>query len=183
MGATATLQPDQDDSLEIVRQLTHGKLVDLVVEAVGHRDQAFNQCIDLCREHGTILYFGVPPTTIDGVFWRRLFWKNISVVTSVGPDFDIDFPLAMRWIAERRLDVTPLITHRFPLAKIQDAFETFVDRRDGALKVFVEFRGALLRRFTTENTEGTRRNTESELSAFAPCFSVFLCVLRGGIFS
>jgi threonine dehydrogenase-like Zn-dependent dehydrogenase len=47
--------------------------------------------------------------------------------------------LAMQWIAERRVDLAPLITHRFPLSQIQDAFNVFRDRIDGALKVVVNF--------------------------------------------
>jgi threonine dehydrogenase-like Zn-dependent dehydrogenase len=140
MGATVTINPDKEDPVEATRRITGGKLADIVVEAVGHRDQAFNRCVDLCREQGTILQFGVPPTEIHGVPWRKLFWKNISIVTSVGPDFAIDFPLAMQWIAEKRIDVRPIITHRFPFRDIQEAFDTFVDRRDGALKVFLDFR-------------------------------------------
>jgi threonine dehydrogenase-like Zn-dependent dehydrogenase len=142
MGATAVVAVDQDDPVEAVRRLTGGQMVDLVVEAVGHRDQAFNLCIDLCRDFGHILFFGVPPTTVDGLQWRRLFWKNISVTTSVGPDFGIDFPLAMQWVAEKRVDLAPLVTHRYPLRQIQEAFETFVDRQDGAIKVFVDFGNA-----------------------------------------
>ena len=140
MGATVVVNPEQEDPIEATRHATGGKLADLVIEAVGHRDQAFNTCIELCRDHGTILQFGVPPTVIDGVRWRKLFWKNLSVVTSLGPDFAIDFPLAMQWIAEKRIDVRPIITHRFPLREIQQAFETFVDRKEGALKVLVDFR-------------------------------------------
>jgi alcohol dehydrogenase len=114
-------------------------MADLVVECVGHEDQAFNLCIDLCRDFGHILFFGVPPTIIDGLHWRRLFWRNIAVTTSLGPDFEVDFPLAMRWMGEQRIDISPLVTHHFPLGQIQAAFETFVDRRDGALKVFLDF--------------------------------------------
>ena len=71
--------------------------------------------------------------------WRDLIFKNGTVHTSINPDFRRDFPLAMRWIAEKRVDVNPLVTHTFKLAEIQTAFETFRDRRDGAIKVFVEF--------------------------------------------
>jgi threonine dehydrogenase-like Zn-dependent dehydrogenase len=141
MGANVVINPRNGDPVELIRDATGGKLADLVVEAVGHRDQALNDCIDYCRAHGTILQFGVPPTQIDAVQWRKLFWKNLSIVSSVVPDFRIDFPLAMQWIAEQRLDVRPLVTHRFPLRDIQQAFETFVDRKDGALKVFLDFRG------------------------------------------
>jgi threonine dehydrogenase-like Zn-dependent dehydrogenase len=68
-----------------------------------------------------------------------LFFKNITLHTSVNPDFRRDFPLAMRWIGEGRIDVSKVITHRYPVSEIQTAFETFSDRKDGALKVLVEF--------------------------------------------
>jgi len=122
-----------------VRELTGGTLADIVVEAVGHHEQVLNLCIDLCRPGGKILYFGVPPQTIDGVRLRDAMWKNVSIHPSVNPDFRRDFPLAMRWIGEGRIDVKPILTHRFPLSDIQTAFETFRDRRDGAIKVLVEF--------------------------------------------
>ena len=105
----------------------------------GHQQQALNLCIDLCRQGGQILYFGLPPQRINGVNWRALLAKNITVYTSIGPDVDRDFPLAMRWIAEGRIDVEPLITHRFPVRQIQQAFDTFREKRDGALKVMIDF--------------------------------------------
>ena len=83
--------------------------------------------------------FGVPTETVDGLPWRLLMVKNIRVQTSIDPEFDRDFPLAMRWIAEGRIDVSPIITHRFELHEIQTAFDTFHQRRDGALKVLVDF--------------------------------------------
>jgi threonine dehydrogenase-like Zn-dependent dehydrogenase len=139
MGATAVIDASREDPLEAVRRLTGGALADVVVEAVGHREQALNLCGRLCRRGGRLLYFGVPPARIDGVEWYELLLKNLTIHTSVNPDFARDFPLAMRWIAEGRVDLTPVITHRFPLADIQAAFDTFYEKRDGALKVLVEF--------------------------------------------
>jgi threonine dehydrogenase-like Zn-dependent dehydrogenase len=139
MGATQLVDASQEDPIEAVRRITGGRMADLVVEAVGHRDQALNLCVDLCRTNGHILFFGVPRERIDGIHWRNLFLKNLCVHTSVGPDFSKDFPLAMRWINEGRVDVSPIITHRYPLSDIQTAFDTFFQRRDGALKVFVDF--------------------------------------------
>jgi threonine dehydrogenase-like Zn-dependent dehydrogenase len=126
------------DTVAAVREILGGQLPDIVIEAVGHYDQQFNLCIELCKHAGRILYFGVPPETIN-VRWRDLLFKNITVHTSISPDFARDFPLAMQWIGEGRIDVKPLITHRFPLSKIQEAFEVFRDKQDGALKVLVEF--------------------------------------------
>lgn len=139
MGATATICNQNCNLIEALREILKGKLPDIVIETVGHADQQFNQCIDLCRENGRILVFGVPPETIDQVRWRDLLFKNITVHTSINPDFERDFPLAMKWLSEGRIDVAPIITHRFPLAEIQQAFDLFQNRTDGVLKVIVEF--------------------------------------------
>jgi len=138
-GVTATICNATESPLEKVKELTDGKGADLVIEAVGHSEQQFNLCIELLGYGGRILYFGVAPEIINGLRWRDLIFKNGSVYTSIGPSFRRDFPLAMQWIAEKRIDVKPLVTHTFKLADIQTAFETFRDRRDGAIKVFVEF--------------------------------------------
>lgn len=139
MGATATICNAKQDPVEAIRKILGGNLPDIVIECVGHQDMQFNLCIDLCKPFGHLLSFGVPPKLVNGLRWRDLFFKNITVYTSLGPDFKRDFPLAMQWIGEGRVDVSPIITHRYPLSQIQDAFETFRDRRDGAIKVIVEF--------------------------------------------
>ncbi len=139
MGATETVCNLKQDPVEAVRKTLGGHLPDVVIECVGHADQQMNLCIDLCRKGGQLLCFGVPPKLVNDLRWRDLFFKNVTVHTSVGPDFGRDFPLAMRWIGEGRVDVSPIITHRFPLAQLQQAFELFRDRRDGAIKVIVDF--------------------------------------------
>lgn len=142
MGATHVLCNATGSPLDEVKKILGGNLPDLVVEAVGHADQALNLCIELSRKAGTILFFGVPPATVDGIRMRELFFKNLKLLTSVNPDFARDFPLAMQWISEGVIDVRPIITHRFPLAELQTAFETFRDHREGCLKVLVDFPAA-----------------------------------------
>ncbi len=83
--------------------------------------------IDLHRYCRHLIHYELDPSPIR------------TVHTSINPDFRRDFPLAMQWIAERRVDVNPLVTHTYKLSEIQTAFETFRDRREGAIKVFVEF--------------------------------------------
>jgi threonine dehydrogenase-like Zn-dependent dehydrogenase len=139
MGATATINPREADVAAEVSRITGGAMADIVVEAVGHADQALNLALSLVKRYGRMLYFGVPPERIDGVAWRDAFSRNVTVHTSVAPDFDRDFPLAMRWLAEGRIDLAPLVTHTYPLREIQTAFETFRDRKDGAQKVVIEF--------------------------------------------
>ncbi len=139
MGATDTICATGADAIEQVLEILHGELPEIVIEAVGHRAQALNDAIELARPFGQILYFGVPAHTIDGVKLRAALFKNLIITTSIHPDFERTFPLAMQWIAEGRVNLRPLITHRFPLSQIQQAFDTFRDRIHGAQKVLVEF--------------------------------------------
>ncbi len=141
-GATRLVCSSRVDPVEAVLEATGGTGAEVVVEAVGHEDQAINLCIELAAQNGRLLYFGVPTDELDGVQWMRLFRKNLTVHTSVNPDFRVDFPLAMQWIAEGRVSVEHLLTHRFPFAEIQTAYETFADRRDGAQKVLLDFPAA-----------------------------------------
>ena len=140
MGATKIIDCAQQDAVAEVAAATNDRMADVVIEAVGHSNLALNTCIDLCRHDGHLLSFGVPPIEKEvSIRWWDLFVKNISVHTSVNPDFERDFPLAMQWVSEGRIDVHPILTHRYEVAKIQDAFETFRDKTDGALKVLLDF--------------------------------------------
>ena len=139
MGATDTVCSTGLLAVDAVKDILFGELPEIVIEAVGHRAQAFNDAVELTRAFGQILFFGVPAATIDGVALRAAMWKNLTIRTSLHPDFERTFPLAMQWIAEGRVDLAPLITHRFPLSELQRAFDTFRDRMDGAQKVLVVF--------------------------------------------
>lgn len=43
----------------------------------------------------------------------------------------------LRLIAQGKIDTTPLITHRFPLAEIEKAYRLFENREDGVIKVAI----------------------------------------------
>jgi len=139
MGATNVVTGVGSEALADVTNILNGELPEVVVEAVGHKAQAFNDAVSLTQHHGDILYFGVPPVPLDGLQFKEAMLKNITIRTSLHPDFERTFPLAMQWLAEGRVDLSPLLTHRFPLAKIQNAFDVFRDRKEGAIKVVVDF--------------------------------------------
>ncbi|MBM3263339.1 MAG: zinc-binding dehydrogenase [candidate division Zixibacteria bacterium] len=138
MGATHTIHTTKTDPVEAVREITEGRLADLVIEVVGEED-TFNLCIKLARINGHFINFGVPRQSRYTVDFGVLFRKNLKLTTSVGPDVDLDFPRAMQLIAEKRLDVSPLITHILPFAHSQEAFQLSTRRKHEAIKVVVDF--------------------------------------------
>ena len=138
VGATESIDPGSEELAAVQRSVTGREGADVVIEAVGHREQVLNDAVACCGHGGTILFFGVPTRTIDGIEMQQLFLKNLKLITSVHPDFRRDFPLAMRWIAERRVDVAPLLTHRFPIEQIQRAYDLFHRKEDGVVKVLLD---------------------------------------------
>ncbi len=139
MGATDIIAGPGHESVDQVRRILNGDLPDICIEAVGHKAQAFNDAVVLTREHGDIMFFGVPPVPLNGLQFKNAMLKNLRILTSLHPDFERTFPLAMQWLAEGRVDLSPLLTHRFMLNQLQQAYDLFRDRNDGAIKVLVEF--------------------------------------------
>ena len=44
----------------------------------------------------------------------------------------------LEWIRQGGIDITPLLTHTFPLSRIEEAYDLFEHRRDGCMKIAIE---------------------------------------------
>jgi alcohol dehydrogenase len=125
------------DAIAHVAELTRGLMADLVVEAVGHEQQQFNLAAALTRDKGRVLFFGIPPERIDAIAFESVVRKSLTIHTSVPDDLRPFVRIAQRAIKQGRIHPSRLITHRFPFAQIQQAFETYRDRQ--GLKVLIDF--------------------------------------------
>ena len=138
MGATRTINTSKDDPVESVLSLTGGQGADIVIEAVG-QEFTFNLAAPLVREHGFILFFGLPkknPMLFD--FWTFL-WQKEATITNSSRGYPPDFTLARDLIASRQIDVGPVLTHTLGIAEVQRAFELAESRAEGAVKIALEF--------------------------------------------
>lgn len=140
MGATHVFGDDPAELKAAVRDLTNGLGADVVVEAIG-KEETLNLTPDLIRRQGTVILFGLPNRYAFNVAIHEFFYKEARLIGCVGPDVQEDFPIAVELIATGVIDVKPLITHRFPFLKAQDAFTLFSQRRDGAMKIILETNG------------------------------------------
>lgn len=140
MGATHVFGEDGGDLKAAVLDLTNGLGVDVVVEAIG-KEETVNLAAELIRRHGTVILFGLPARYTFNIAIHTFFYKEAHVIGCVGPDVQHDFPLAVELIASGAIDVRPLITHKFPFLKAQDAFTLFSKRGDGAMKVILDANG------------------------------------------
>ncbi|OOG38571.1 MULTISPECIES: zinc-dependent alcohol dehydrogenase family protein [unclassified Rhodanobacter] len=134
-GATATINSADGKAVEKVLQLTNGRGVDTAIEAVGV-PPTFELCEEIVAPGGIIANIGVHGTKVD-LHLERLWDRNIAITTRLVDT--VTTPMLLKTVQSRKIDPTRLITHRFTLAKIIDAYEAFGHAAEThALKVIIE---------------------------------------------
>jgi alcohol dehydrogenase len=134
-GANVTLNPKDADLINSIKKLTDGRGVDVAIEALG-RQETFEDALAALRPGGTLSSLGVYAGKLAvpyETFHAGLGDKKI--VTTLCPGGKERMRRLMAMIENRRVDLSPLITHRFALEDIEGAFELFSHQRDGVLKV------------------------------------------------
>jgi len=135
LGATHTINSSDGRAAEKVRTLTADRGVDTAIEAVGV-PATFLLCEDLVAPGGTIANIGVHGAKVD-LHLERLWSANITITTRLVDT--VTTPMLLKTVHSRKLDPARLITHRFRLDEILDAYKTFEHATStGALKVIIE---------------------------------------------
>lgn len=100
-----------------------------------------NQAIRMVRKGGKVALLGVPADTVqEKVPFKYIVHNEIAIFGSrANPNVCWKI---IHSIASGRLVVRDLITHVFPLEDFHEALETFVGRKDGAVKVVIEPNGS-----------------------------------------
>lgn len=134
-GATATVNSGNGNAVAEVMNLTSGVGVDTAIEAVGVA-ATFELCQQIVAAGGTIANIGVHGIKVD-LHLEKLWDRNISITTRLVDT--VSTPMLLKTLCSHKLDPKRLITHRFKLSQILEAYETFAHAADThALKVLVE---------------------------------------------
>jgi 2-desacetyl-2-hydroxyethyl bacteriochlorophyllide A dehydrogenase len=141
-GAADTgIANEERDPVEAVLELTNGEGADVVFETVGGEAPTISQAVRMARRGGIVCIMGIfaSPTQELAVMegYRKelhITWSN-SYSTWGGVS---EYEIALDLLASGRVRAEPLITHRFPLDQIAEAFAAAADKRgSGAIKVLV----------------------------------------------
>ena len=141
-AADAVVNNQSVESLaEAVAELTGGELCDAVFETVGGTEDTLAQAIEAAAFGGRIGIIGA-------------FWGDVAVAYRAANRKELDlrwcnsystfhgqreFQIALDMLASGRVQAEPLITHRYPLTEIAEAFRAADDKRaSGAVKVVVQ---------------------------------------------
>jgi L-iditol 2-dehydrogenase len=139
MGAGAVINPDKQDPVETVKEITGGAMADIVIEAYGQDVRVINNCFHMARHNGQVAFFGICLEEAPALSFNTFFRKELRMIASVGPDISIDYPFALDMILKGALDVTPLLTHELPFEDIQKGFDTAAGRKEKVIKVILKF--------------------------------------------
>ena len=134
-GADLAVNSYKEDLAEIVKEATEGRGSDAVI-VTAPNIKALSEGIDVCRKGGTVCLFApTSPNEYMRVSPHRLFFSEIKIVPSYSTSH-IETRTALKLISSGRIKTKELITHRFPLNRIEDAFKTAAKSKE-CLKVVV----------------------------------------------
>jgi len=136
MGADVVLNQEEVDVISEVKRLTDGG-ADVAIEALGLQE-TFENALRCLRPGGTLSSLGVYSGKLQvpyDAFAAGL--GDYKIVTTLCPGGKERMRRLMSMVKSGRFDPTPLITHRFSLDNIVEAYEMFAERRDGVLKIAV----------------------------------------------
>lgn len=138
MGADVTLNFREVDVVEEILRLTGGRGVDAAIEALGLQS-TFENALRVLKPGGTLSSLGVYSSDLTiplSAFNAGLGDKKI--VSSLCPGGKERMRRLLNVVASSRVDLGPLVTHRYALDDIAAAYDLFAHQRDGVLKVAVK---------------------------------------------
>lgn len=134
-GATKTVKATGQEAKRQLLQLTENKGVDTAIEAVGI-PATFELCQEIVAAGGVIANIGVHGVKAD-LHLEKLWSHNIAITTRLVDT--VTTPMLLKTVRSGKIDPKKLITHRFKLDAILDAYDTFSKAADTqALKVIIE---------------------------------------------
>jgi len=135
MGAHVVINAAQDDVVRSVLAETGGEGVDVVCEMSGV-PAALHQAFATIRMGGRVQLLGIPKGEVPVDFASEIIFKGITLYGVIGRKMYETWHQMRRFLSSGLLDPRPVITHRFPLAKIDDALAAI--RSGDAGKVILE---------------------------------------------
>jgi alcohol dehydrogenase len=137
LGADDIVDYRTVDPVEEIMRLTDGRGVDVAIEALG-RQQTFEAALRVLRPGGTLSSLGV--YSDDLKIPLQPFAAGLgdhTIVTTLCPGGKERMSRLMNVVASGRVDLRPLVTHRFDLEQIESAYDLFANQRNGVLKVAI----------------------------------------------
>jgi threonine dehydrogenase-like Zn-dependent dehydrogenase len=141
LGATRVVDVTRESLPDVVRSLTEGRGADVTFECTGTQ-AALSTTGDTTRMSGKIAIVGYHQGQARSIPLAHWNWMAFTIINAHFREIATimrGMSIGMRLLAAGELSMTGLVTHRFPLDKINDAFATLRDKPDGFAKAVIVF--------------------------------------------
>ncbi|MGH7548002.1 MAG: zinc-binding dehydrogenase, partial [Gemmatimonadales bacterium] len=135
MGAHVAINAAKDDVVRTVLGETGGEGVDVVCEMSGI-PSALHQALAAVRMGGRVQLLGIPKGEVPVDFANEIIFKGVTLYGVIGRKMYETWHQMRRYLTAGLLDPTPVITHRFPLGRIDEALAAI--RSGDAGKIILE---------------------------------------------
>lgn len=139
LGADKVIRIAEGDVVKDVMSISNGHGVDAVIDTVAS-SQTFGEALAAARKSGTIClvggYTGGLNLDLAPVVWKelRLMGSNCYGYDGIRTDFEASIDL----VSSGKVEPTVIVTHRFSLDEIDEAFRIAADKRSGSIKVQIQ---------------------------------------------
>lgn len=134
-GATAAFDPETEDVVEAILDMTHGRGVDVAFEAAGAAETP-DQSAAVVKPAGTVVVVGIPSD--DELRLRHSVARRKGLTIKMSRRMKHTYPQTIALVQDGRVDVRSIVTHRFPLDQAVDAFRLADSYGDNVLKTVIE---------------------------------------------
>jgi len=141
LGATRVVDVTRESLPDVVRSLTEGRGADVTFECTGTQ-AALSTTGDTTRMSGKIAIVGYHQGRAREIPLAHWNWMAFTIVNAHFREVATilrGMSIGMRLLAAGELSMAGLVTHRFPLDEINDAFATLRDKPDGFAKAVIVF--------------------------------------------
>jgi threonine 3-dehydrogenase len=136
MGADETVDPSEEDPVEIVQAATGGAGADVVLEMSGSA-RAIDQGTRMLARGGRMSLLGLPDSSVALDLNDQVIFKEARLQGITGREMFRTWQQTQTLLSTGRVDVEPVITHRFDLKDHAEAFEVTASGRSGKVILLV----------------------------------------------
>ena len=133
-GAGHAINVTEGDPVQKIRNLLPAG-ADVVVEATGN-PSAFQNACDVLKEGGALVVIGMFSKKVKEVDLSFLYYKEPIIYGSKGGEEG--YEEALQLLEDKKIQITPMITHRFSLEETAKGFGVFEDKNSNALRILIE---------------------------------------------
>lgn len=139
IGADIVLNPRELEKqgisqADIVMKYTDGLGANMVVECTAKGNTTYPEIVNMMAPNGSIIQLGVQASNYD-IDITTLQTKNVKIYNRMGHAGDDIFPSVIRMIASGRLNIEPILTAKYPLEDIEEAFKAAASGSEGKVIV------------------------------------------------